>query len=172
MFGMVDTSFSNGRGLIVCSSLQEFSKAKESTLHVIWNIDTAFLLCEAEMHPIIMKFLLHHIALSCNTKLYWEEDLQSFWKCYIYPLYSPFAATVKTVVSELIIKSCLVVKKCPGQQYNFIRNIKANDNKIYFNLSPKHVISAIWGNYLTMKFTHGTFIVNINEVNNYIYSTF
>ncbi len=49
MFDMVDTAFSYGRGLIVCSSLQEFSKAKESTLHVIWNVDTAFLLCEAEL---------------------------------------------------------------------------------------------------------------------------
>ena len=35
MFDIVDTSFSYGRGLIVCSSLQEFSKTKESTLCVI-----------------------------------------------------------------------------------------------------------------------------------------
>ncbi len=49
MFDIVDTSFSYVRWLIVCSSLQEFSKTKESTLHVIWNVDTAFLLCGAEV---------------------------------------------------------------------------------------------------------------------------
>ena len=48
MFDIVDTPFSYGRGLIVCSSLQEFSKTKESILHMIWNVDTAFLLCGAE----------------------------------------------------------------------------------------------------------------------------
>ncbi len=31
MFDIVDTPFSYGRGLIVCSSLQEFSMTKEST---------------------------------------------------------------------------------------------------------------------------------------------
>ncbi len=35
LFAIVDTPFSYGRGLIVCSSLQEFSTTKESTLHVI-----------------------------------------------------------------------------------------------------------------------------------------
>ncbi len=35
MIDIVDTLFSYGRGLIICSSLQEFHKAKESTLHVI-----------------------------------------------------------------------------------------------------------------------------------------
>ncbi len=44
MFDIVDILFSHGRGLVVCSSLQEFSKAKESTLHVIWNVYTVFLL--------------------------------------------------------------------------------------------------------------------------------
>ncbi len=49
MFDIVDTAFSYGRGLIICSSLQEFSKTKESTMHVIWNVDTAFLLCGADV---------------------------------------------------------------------------------------------------------------------------
>ncbi len=49
MFDIVDTLFSYGRGLIICSSLQEFSKTKESTPHVIWNVDTAFLLHWADM---------------------------------------------------------------------------------------------------------------------------
>ncbi len=35
MSDIVGTPFSYGRELIVCSSLQEFSKTKESTLHVI-----------------------------------------------------------------------------------------------------------------------------------------
>ncbi len=49
MFDIVDTPFSYVRGLIVCSSLQEFSKTKESTLHVIRNVDAAFLLSGAEL---------------------------------------------------------------------------------------------------------------------------
>ncbi len=50
MFDIVDTAFSYGRGLIVCSSLQEFSKTRESTLHVIRNVDTAILLCGADVY--------------------------------------------------------------------------------------------------------------------------
>ncbi len=60
MFDLVDTPFSYGRGLIVCSSLQEFSKTKESTLHVIWNGDTAFLLCGAD-------------TLVCFSFTYWQQ---------------------------------------------------------------------------------------------------
>ncbi len=48
MFNMVDIAFSYGRGLHVCSSLQESSKVKESSLHAIWNADTAFLLGGAD----------------------------------------------------------------------------------------------------------------------------
>ncbi len=61
MFDIVDTPFSYGRGLIVCSSLQGFSKTKESTLHVICNVDTAFLLCEAYL---TMEAIYIMIALS------------------------------------------------------------------------------------------------------------
>ena len=35
MFDVVYTLFSYGRGLIICLSLQDFSKAKESTLRMI-----------------------------------------------------------------------------------------------------------------------------------------
>ena len=49
MFDIVDTPFIYGRGLIVCSSLHEFSKTKESTLHVIWNVDTVFLVCGTDL---------------------------------------------------------------------------------------------------------------------------
>ena len=47
IFDMVDTAFSYCRALIVCYFLQESSKVKESTLHVICNAHTAFLLCLA-----------------------------------------------------------------------------------------------------------------------------
>ncbi len=49
MFDIVDTPFSYGRGLIVCSLPQEISKTKESIQHVISNVDTAFLLCGADI---------------------------------------------------------------------------------------------------------------------------
>ena len=49
MFDMVDTAFRYWRVVIVCLFLQEFYKVKESSLHEIWNADTAFLLEAAEM---------------------------------------------------------------------------------------------------------------------------
>ncbi len=55
MFDIVGTLFSYGRGLIVCLSLQEFSKTKESTLCVIQNADTAILLCEADLASTIFS---------------------------------------------------------------------------------------------------------------------
>ncbi len=42
MFDIVDTPFSYGRGLIVCSLLQKFSKTKRSALHVTWNVVLRF----------------------------------------------------------------------------------------------------------------------------------
>ncbi len=44
MFDMVDTAFRDWRVSIVCYFHQEFSKVKESSLHEIWNADTAFYL--------------------------------------------------------------------------------------------------------------------------------
>ncbi len=83
MFDMVDTPFSYERGLIVCSSLQEFSKTKESTLRVISNVDTAFLLCEAELwikiksgknatafHALTHKFLTQVYHQRYHTKYF------------------------------------------------------------------------------------------------------
>ncbi len=35
IFDVVDNAFSYGKGLIIFKSLQEFSKTKESTMHVI-----------------------------------------------------------------------------------------------------------------------------------------
>ena len=48
MFDMVDTAFTYERALIVCQFLPEFSMRKESSLHEIWNADTAFFLVGAE----------------------------------------------------------------------------------------------------------------------------
>ena len=45
MFDIVDTAFSYERELIVCSFLQDFSKGKGSSLQLICNAHTAFLLC-------------------------------------------------------------------------------------------------------------------------------
>ena len=52
MFDIVDTPFSYGTGLIVCSSLQEFSKTKENTigLHVIWNVDFFYFMGQIYMY--------------------------------------------------------------------------------------------------------------------------
>ena len=44
MFDIVDTAFSYERELIVCSFLQDFSKGKGSSLRLICNAHTAFLL--------------------------------------------------------------------------------------------------------------------------------
>ncbi len=66
MFDIVDTPFSYRRQLIVCSSLQEFSKTKESTMHVIWNVDTAFLLCGADILYCISSRLCHHLLLGSS----------------------------------------------------------------------------------------------------------
>ena len=55
MIDMVDTSFSYGRTLIVCKFLQESFKIKESSLHEIWNADTAFLRSGAEVIEISVE---------------------------------------------------------------------------------------------------------------------
>ena len=49
MFDRADTAVSYKRELIVCSFLQDFFKGKGSSLHLICNAYTAFLLCEAEL---------------------------------------------------------------------------------------------------------------------------
>ena len=43
--GLVDTAFSYEKELIACSFLQEFSKGKGSSLQLIYNAQTTFLLC-------------------------------------------------------------------------------------------------------------------------------
>ena len=49
MFDIVDSAFSYERELIVCSFLQDFSKGKGSSLQLICNAHTVFLLCDAEL---------------------------------------------------------------------------------------------------------------------------
>ena len=48
MFDIVDTAFSCKRELIVCLFVQDFSKGKGRTLHLICIAHTAFLLCVGE----------------------------------------------------------------------------------------------------------------------------
>ena len=45
MLAIVDTAFSNERELFVCSLLLDISKGKRSSLQLIYNTHTAFLLC-------------------------------------------------------------------------------------------------------------------------------
>ncbi len=63
--------------LIVCWSCQEFSNTKESTLHVIWNVGTAFLLGEAnKVNTIRMTWEY----LCCIH--YCQRSQVSFTQCY------------------------------------------------------------------------------------------
>ena len=56
IFDTVDTAFNYERELIVCSFLQDFSKVKGSSLHLISNAHTAFLLYRAEICQINKGF--------------------------------------------------------------------------------------------------------------------
>ena len=47
MFDVVDTAFTNESELIVCSFLQKLFYRKESSLKLICNAHTVFLLCGA-----------------------------------------------------------------------------------------------------------------------------
>ena len=65
MFDMEDTAFSYGRALIVCKYLQESFKVKESSLCVIWNADTVFLLTGADI-----VFNSYHKEFQRESELY------------------------------------------------------------------------------------------------------
>ena len=56
MFNMVDTALSYERELIVCSFLQDFSTGKGSSLQLICNAHTAFLLCGADIAQKVILF--------------------------------------------------------------------------------------------------------------------
>ncbi len=81
---LVYTPFSYGRGLIVCSSLQKFSKTKGSAMYVIWNVDTAFLLCGAEIYQFKVTWLLSTVTFKMNTKptSHYKGGIQAYvaWK--------------------------------------------------------------------------------------------
>ncbi len=51
----LDIAFSYERLLIVCWFFQESFKVKESSLHDIWNADTAFLLYGADLQATIIS---------------------------------------------------------------------------------------------------------------------
>ena len=60
MFDIVDVALSYKRLLIFCSILKDFSKGKGSSFQLIFNAQTAFLLCGADMLllliPIMCRF--------------------------------------------------------------------------------------------------------------------
>ena len=73
-FDIVDTLFSNERDLIACSFLQDFPKGKGSSLQIIYNAHTAFLLCEAvlfTLNTLIINywyiFVDKHLLLIVNV---------------------------------------------------------------------------------------------------------
>ncbi len=66
MFDIVDTPLSYGRGLIVCSSLQEFWKTKESTL---WGRDA--IICT--LFCILLFCYINNLEYFCNKKSYWHS---------------------------------------------------------------------------------------------------
>ena len=62
MFEIVDTAFGYEREVIIRSFLQDFSKGKESTLQLICNAHTAFLLGRVEprlRHSVGMQRIIH-----------------------------------------------------------------------------------------------------------------
>ena len=65
MIDIVDTAFSYKRGLIVCSFrgsfLQDFSKVKGSTLELIWNTHTAFILTVGQIR-VKNPFNIGHVS--------------------------------------------------------------------------------------------------------------
>ena len=69
MFDIVDTAFSYEREMIVCSFLKDFSEGKGSTLLLICNAHTAFLLCGAEYVELVPFFLLVQTIQYLNSAL-------------------------------------------------------------------------------------------------------
>ena len=79
MFDIIDTLFSYRKGLIVCSLHQEFSNTKESTLHVSWNVDTAFLLCGTTLFLVTVCYWNYFLlAFSWNPSEEFSRRLMLF----------------------------------------------------------------------------------------------
>ena len=62
MLDIIDTAFGYEREVIVCSFLQDFSKGKGSSLHLICNAHIAFLLCGANIGD----------PVRCHKTAFWE----------------------------------------------------------------------------------------------------
>ena len=73
---MVDTAFGNKRALIVCYFFQESSKVKVSSLYVIWNVHTAFLLLWGSV--VRIEFWLHTIQTQWSQVLF-TPIIQTFF---------------------------------------------------------------------------------------------
>ena len=68
MFDVVDTTFSYERELIFCSFLQDFSKGKGSSLQLICNTHTAYLLCGADSQG--------HLKIGWQIGILWAENVK------------------------------------------------------------------------------------------------
>ena len=86
MFDTVNTPFTRERRLIVCKSLQEFSKTKESTLRMILilSIDTEFLLCGAELLKCILELRWNHLMHCHRIRCYMKQVFCFFFYKRIY----------------------------------------------------------------------------------------
>ena len=78
MFNIVDTAFSYEREMIVCSILQDFSTGKGSSLQLICNAHTAFLLYGGALASLTTTFdsgfgLLAKTKLSFPQKTFKKE---------------------------------------------------------------------------------------------------
>ncbi len=67
MADMVDTVFSYWRALIICQFLQESSKVEESSLHVIRNAHTTFLLCGTDISSRVPTTSAFYVPLPINS---------------------------------------------------------------------------------------------------------
>ncbi len=80
MVHIVDTAFSYGRTLTVCLFLQESTEVKESSLHEIWNANTAFLLGGADFGQGVPTIHWRPLALYegfyCNFQ-FWRYSYSS-----------------------------------------------------------------------------------------------
>ena len=70
MLDIVDTALGYEKELIVCSILQDFSKGKGSSLQLIYNAHTAFLLRGAEMrtndYTLLFQFMSQFVQFSLH----------------------------------------------------------------------------------------------------------
>ena len=93
MFDIVDTAFSYETELTVCSILQDFSKSEGSSLQLICNAHTAFLLCGTELHTLILRYgqlklAWVKISSSVDFEVFYFEIFFFTLLCFLSPQYN------------------------------------------------------------------------------------